>query len=216
MKHIDVARNAVPLLLIASTLFVAVNAHANDALCKAPPYGDAQSNFDAMLAAINQAVAASPDLPPGLLKIQMLTTIEMACEAKFLGRNRAMFNKKGISGSEISITGPVALANRWFAARNAEAQQEQEPQREARPDTRIYMVFICSRIAGSCQMTAPARVALGQFMPAITYPSLSDYQDDIKRTGGGRMPDAQGRFMLGQDMWSECRGKHVDTWESGR
>jgi hypothetical protein len=116
MKHIDVARNAVPLLLIASTLFVAVNAHANDALCKAPPYGDAQSNFDAMLAAINQAVAASPDLPPGLLKIQMLTTIEMACEAKFLGRNRAMFNKKANKNKSPNARLDPILASIWFSS----------------------------------------------------------------------------------------------------
>jgi hypothetical protein len=102
------------VLLVLS--ICSVRAHASQ--CDAPPYGDTQQNYAAILDAITRGSKSQPDLPPGLTTTMMQVTMQKACEAKFSNGDRTMFYQAGLSDTDINATGPAALTNAWFASRN--------------------------------------------------------------------------------------------------
>lgn len=79
----------------------------------------------------------------------------------------------------------------------------------------IYAIFLCFQLSNSCQMYGAARMELGEYRRALTYPSLSVCQDEIKKLTPYHKP-TNGRFIAGPQMWYECRGKHVETWEPAK
>lgn len=72
----------------------------------------------------------------------------------------------------------------------------------------IYALFLCLQASGSCEMY-PTMSA-----PTI-YKTLAECQGDAKRIVSYR-PPKDGRYTLSPGVWYECRGKHVDTWETAR
>jgi hypothetical protein len=92
--------------------------------CDAPPYGDTQQNYVALVDAYKQAENSQPGLPPNLLMTMTLTTLRMACEAKVSGGDRAMFHRAGLSDHYIDANGPVKITEAWVASRNKALAKE--------------------------------------------------------------------------------------------
>jgi hypothetical protein len=104
-----------------------------------------------------------------------------------------------------------------FKARQ-EAQQNQNDeakrQQEAGPGRRmIYALFLCFKDLGTCQLEGAPRVTFAGVTPAMTFNSLAECQGYAKRVTGLITPPREGRFMVANGMWYECRGKPVDSWE---
>lgn len=81
--------------------------------------------------------------------------------------------------------------------------EEAKRQQQAGPGRSIiYALFLCFQATGTCQFTQ-----------AMTFGSLAECQGYAKRVSGLITPPSEGRFLLPNGMWYECRGKSVDTWE---
>lgn len=73
----------------------------------------------------------------------------------------------------------------------------------------IYALFSCFQIAaGQFQCDPYPSTA-----PAAIYRTLEECKADASRYG---TPDKEGHYRKVPSMWWECRGKHVDAWETQR
>lgn len=104
-----------------------------------------------------------------------------------------------------------------FKARHDAEQErvaEARRQQQAGPGRSIiYALFLCFRATGRCQMQGASRVTFAGVTQGMTFASLPACQEYAKRVSGLVTPPSEGRFMLPNGMWYECRGKSVDTWE---
>jgi hypothetical protein len=91
------------------------------------------------------------------------------------------------------------------------------PSQSAVADTRsIYAIFLCIPSTGSCQMYgAPREDSFGNVLPAITFGALSECYQTVHSLGP-MSPPVNGRFMLPNGLWYECRRKRVESWEPAR
>lgn len=75
----------------------------------------------------------------------------------------------------------------------------------------VYAIFFC--MTGGCRMFDTPRLdTLGPMRGTPFYQSLASCEHAIL----GYAPphhDAQGRYMIGPNMWYECRHRHIDTWQ---
>lgn len=115
------------------------------------------------------------------------------------------YNKKYGQALEQVKARHIADQNR---VADAKRQQQAGPGRSI-----IYGLFLCFRTTGTCQMQGTPRVTFAGVTPAVTFGNLSECQQYAKRVSGLVTPPSEGRFLLPNDMWYECRGKNVDTWE---
>jgi hypothetical protein len=100
--------------------------------------------------------------------------------------------------------------------RDAEQERVAEARRQhqAGPGRSIiYALFLCFRATGTCQMQGASRVTFAGVTQDMTFASLAECQEYAKRVSGLVTPPSEGRFMLPNGMWYECRGKSFDTWE---
>jgi len=85
--------------------------------------------------------------------------------------------------------------------------------RAANTEGRIFAIFLCFRATAQCQMYGAPRIdSLGNAHPAETFASLYECQQFVHRLGA-MTSDDHGHFLLPNNMWYECRSKHVDMWE---
>jgi hypothetical protein len=95
---------------------------------------------------------------------------------------------------------------------------QQQEQREHPGITIIYAIFLCLPTIGQCQMYGAPRVdSFGNAFPEVTFHSLLECQQYVHRLGP-ISPPVDGRFMLPDGLWYECRRKRVDTevWEAAQ
>jgi hypothetical protein len=112
--HLKLEAGLVAVLMC----FASGAAHAHDARCDAPPYGDSQLNYNALFDGFTRASKSEPTLPPNLLTGMMQSTMKMACDAKFGGGDRTMFYQAGLSDRDIDVSSTATLTNAWFDSRN--------------------------------------------------------------------------------------------------
>lgn len=115
------------------------------------------------------------------------------------------YNKKYGPALEQIKTRHIADQN---LATETKRQQQVGPGRSI-----IYALFLCFQATGTCQMQGTPRLTFMGVTPAMTFDSLAQCQDHAKRVSGVVTPPNEGRFLLPNGMWYECRGKSVDTWE---
>lgn len=80
----------------------------------------------------------------------------------------------------------------------------------------VYAIFLCLQGA-ACQLLEPPRIdAMGNLHRTPVYRSLRACQRAIHEDlGVVVVPEpTDGRYMIEQGMWYECRHRHVDTWQS--
>jgi hypothetical protein len=111
------------LCCIAFLLLNVCGARAHASQCDAPPYGDTQQNYAAILDDFTRA-SQSRRLPPDLLTGMMQATMKEACQAKFSGGDRTKFHQAGLSDDKINATDTAALTREWFASRNKALARE--------------------------------------------------------------------------------------------
>jgi hypothetical protein len=92
-------------------------------------------------------------------------------------------------------------------------EEEKRQQQAGAGRVVVYALFICSQRGGMCQMQGG--------LPDTTYRSLAECEQWARRMSGFKGSPHDGRFpvwnsAIENDMWYECRGKHVDTWEPAR
>jgi len=106
--------------------------------------------------------------------------------------------------------------NQFKARHDAQQDQIDEDKRQlqAGPGRKnIYALFLCFQATSTCQLQGAPRVTFAGVTQAMTFGSLTECQGYAKRVSGLITPPSEGRFMLPNGMWYECRRKTVDTWE---
>lgn len=104
-------------IAVAITLLSTSAISAQEIDCDSPPYGDTSANYKKLLSAYQQAQRGTK-LPPGLMVSMALTTLKMACEAKFKGGDRKIFYEADLTDANIESYSTVELTSAWFYASN--------------------------------------------------------------------------------------------------
>lgn len=103
--------------------------------------------------------------------------------------------------------------------------EEAKRQQQAGPGRRIiYAIFQCISRSNQCEMMGAPRVTFAGVTNAMTFQTLADCHGYIIRIGGaiGAETSTDGRFWVldrngrSGDMWLECRGRQIETWEPMR
>jgi hypothetical protein len=80
----------------------------------------------------------------------------------------------------------------------------------------IFALFYCIASAGICQMWGEPRATFAGITPAVTFSKLKECEQFGQRVSGHVLPPVNGRFLMPNGNWYECRSKHVDTWQPAR
>jgi hypothetical protein len=104
---------------------------------------------------------------------------------------------------------------RHLAQRN-NAEEAQRQQQAGPGRTILYALFLCFQEVGQCRMQGASRVTFAGVVPDMIFRSLAECKQYAKRVSGLLTPPENGRFLMPNGTWFECRGKHVDTWEPSR
>jgi hypothetical protein len=207
---------AISLLLSGASLGTAF---ANDSRCAAPPFGDTQANYDAMYGQFQQAGYASPAIQP-LLMAQLHAALIEACKAKFKHGSRASYYRNGITDADIDANSTTALANAWFNARNAALAKEESganptpppPPPRVEDGSHIYALAYCLK-SGMCQIHGQSHIVSNGVFEEVPFRTLAECRRYAYLNSSGISAGADGRTVLPDGSWWECRSKRVDTWE---
>lgn len=104
---------------------------------------------------------------------------------------------------------------RHLAQRN-NAEEARRQQQAGSGRMIVYALFLCFQAAGQCHMQGASRVTFAGVVPDMIFRSLAECEQYAKRVSGLVTPPEDGRFLMPNGTWFECRGKHVDTWEPAR
>jgi hypothetical protein len=216
MEKAAIHLSAVSMLMAASF------AHAEK--CDAPPYGDTMVRYEAIEADFAQAEREATDLPPGMLMKQLRAALREACRAKFNHGSRASYYRNGINDGDINSFTTTQLTNAWFVARNRAMAKEiaptSEPPSGAPPPpapqiengSHIYALAYCLK-NGMCQLHGDSHLGYGGQLEEVPYQTLADCQRYAYINSSGIKQSPDGRTVLPDGSWWECRSKRVDTWE---
>jgi hypothetical protein len=200
-------------------IFACGSAQASNVRCDAPPYGDTEQNYEAIQAEFSQAAVAN-NLPPNVMTGMLRAALIEACKAKFKHGSRASYYRNGISDADIEAHSTTALANGWFNARNAAMAKEEAganptPAPRVEDGSHIYALAYCLK-SGVCQIHGQSHIVDNGVFEEIPFRTLRECQQYAHLNSGGISAGPDGRTVLPDGSWWECRSKRVDTWEPTR
>ena len=183
-------------------------AHADEARCTAPPFGDTQKNYVAGQAALKRAARDSNELT--ILRREWRDALVQSCRAKF-DDDRAPFHELSVGDDLIDSQSVTELADTLMSLRTQEMERRQAAQRED-PNT-VWAIFQCMEITGRWELGRYPGVLINGRPPPDLWPSLAKCQGYVKRLPGVLFHPNTGRAEFARGMWYECLSHHVDNWQ---
>lgn len=173
--------------------------------CDAAPYGASDAEYDAYIKNLDSLVPASHIFPP-------------ICRAKFLGGDRTVLNHLGISDEQIDTESVGALVLEELRLLKDLVGTDPTGNIDENsyvPRKTIYGLFLCYG-DGECRLySTPHSLSPDTYEedPAV-FSSLQACLQQASLNSGGLHPRQDGRTMIGEGSWWECRSKQIDTWNA--
>jgi hypothetical protein len=200
--------------------------------CDKPPFGD-PPEVPLNDGQENMAKALKANIPTMSLaqaRTEMRKALSKACEAKYHGAARADFYSVGIADHDFDTQMVFTLASQYITMEIAHSAKGREQQAEidarlaaataaagppsSTTDNRpmIYAAVVCS--SGGCQAYGESHITGPNSQEMTPFRSLAECQAYIRSASSGGTIGSDGRIKVAPGMWWECRGKHIDSWET--
>jgi hypothetical protein len=201
--------------------------------CDKPPFGD-PPEVPLNDGQENMAKALRANIPTMSLaqaRAEMRKALSKACEAKYHGAARADFYSVGIMDHDFDTQMVFTLASQYITMEIAHSAKGREEQAEidarlaaaaagppelnsAAQDKRpmIYAAFMCS--SGGCRAYGESHITGPNSQEMVPFRSLAECRAYIRSATSGGTIGSDGKIKVAPGMWWECRGKHVDSWET--
>jgi hypothetical protein len=196
-------------LVILLLSFACNSAQAGDARCDAPPYGATPADTKRYLSWNSRYPEAR--------------FLQRACEIKYEHANARVlgFAVTADDWSDEQIQQFVQalsvpdIANIIWAKDYAKRAAARAPPPEPEDGSRVYALLYCTK-GGYCQIYGQTHIVGNGVFEETPYRTLAECQRYAYLSSSGIHPDSDGRTVLPDGSWWECRSKHVDMWESAR
>jgi len=196
--------------------------------CDKPPFGD-PPEVPLNDGQENMAKALKANIPTMSLaqaRAEMRKALSKACEAKYHGAARADFYSVGIMDHDFDTQMVFALAAQYITMEIAHSAKGRERQAEidarlaaAEPpssttDNRpmIYAAFMCG--SWGCQTYGESHITGPNSHEMLPFRSLAECHAYIRNATSGGTIGSDGKIKVALGTWWECRGKHIDSWET--